>query len=149
MLPLWLRLVAILAAHPMHTTVSEIAWNRASGQTRLRVRGFADDLGAAAANAEGGASSDSAAPRYVLSRLTICDGSGRAVAIVTEAVEHRGDAVVVLLSGMLPRGLHDVRIGNRLLVERFADQINIVRVTGDGRALSLLFTRGDGPKALP
>ncbi len=149
MLPLWLPLVAILATHPMHTTVSEITWDRASGQTRIRVRGFADDLGAAATDAEGGASPDSAAARYVLSRLTISDGSGRPVAIMSEAVERPGDAIVVLLSGVLPRGIHDVRIGNRLLVERFADQINIVRITGDGRALSLLFTRGDGPKALP
>ena len=38
---------------------------------------------------------------------------------------------------------------NRVLTERFADQVNLVRATYAGRSATLIFTRGDGPKALP
>jgi hypothetical protein len=44
-----------------------------------------------------------------------------------------------------PRG---VRLTNAVLFDTFPDQINIVQASFDGRAHTVLFTHGDGPKAL-
>jgi hypothetical protein len=44
--------------------------------------------------------------------------------------------------------LDGLRVSNRVLVELYADQVNIVQATVGARRASLLFTRGDGAKAL-
>jgi hypothetical protein len=46
-------------------------------------------------------------------------------------------------------GLTGTRIRNRLLCDRFPDQVNVVRATYDGRSATLLFTPGDPAKPLP
>lgn len=53
------------------------------------------------------------------------------------------------MRGRADGGLHGAGISNAVLTDRFADQVNVVRATYDRRTATLIFTRGEGPKALP
>ncbi|MGH7629408.1 MAG: DUF6702 family protein [Gemmatimonadales bacterium] len=133
----------LLGAHPMHTSVTELAHEPASRTVAVTVRVFADDFTAAAG------AGDSAAAAYLRPRLTLTDRAGRPIALRWERLEPAGAALLLRLRGDAPAGLAGVRVTHTLLCDRFDDQINIVRATYAGRGASLLFTRGDPPKTLP
>ncbi len=58
-------------------------------------------------------------------------------------------SLILRLRGRVDGGLAGSRVDNRILTDRFADQVNVVRATYGRRTATLIFTRGDGPKALP
>jgi hypothetical protein len=84
---------------------------------------------------------------YVRATLVLRDSGGRAIAAAQCTTQRQGDVTWIRFAASTPtaRGL---RLSNTLLVELFADQINIVQASIPGRARTLLFTRGDGPKPL-
>ena len=146
-LPLAALLLA-LAGHPMHTSVAEIGHDRSTGEVRVAIRLYSDDLADAvpAALVPG---ADSALARYTRVRFLLADRTGRPVALTWAGSERAGDAVVLRLRGHLPGGLRGTRVVSRLLHERFLDQVNVVRVSEGGRTATLLFLRGDESRALP
>ena len=135
--------VPLLAAHPMHTSVTELAHESASGTVAVTIRTFADDFTAAAG------AGDSAAAAYVRARVRLTDRSGRPIVLRWERVEPAGEALLLRFRGDAPAGLAGGKLRHTLLCERFADQVNIVRATYGGRSTSLLFTPGDPAKPLP
>jgi hypothetical protein len=138
----------IPAAHPMHTTVTEITYDRPTRAAAIRVRVFADDFTAAVA-AQEGASGDSAVSLYVRRSFVLTGRSGQALPIHWDGAEREGDVVLLRLRVGVPDGLSGTKVLSTLLCERFEDQVNVVRASYDGRASTLLFTRGDRAKALP
>jgi hypothetical protein len=137
------------ARHPMHTAVTEITHIAGASITSIRIRVFADDFGAIAAGALGSGATDSTMSRYVRERLTVAYPSGRPITLRWAGARRDGDVIVLTLEAHTPGGLGGARVFSGLLTERFDDQINIVRATYDGRTTTLLFTPGDGSKALP
>jgi hypothetical protein len=143
------RLVAALltlplpGAHPMHTSVTELIHEPASGSVSVEVRVFADDFTAAAG------AGDSAAAAYLRTHLVLTDRRGRSIPLRWERREPAGDALLLRVRGLAPAGLAGARVRHSVLCERFEDQVNLVRVQYGGRSVSLLFTPGDGAKALP
>ena len=125
-------MLAALAAHPLHTTLTQLDFTAADRSVRLTVRGFSDDLHAAL----GGDLTDSAAARYL--PLAWCG-------------LQRSDGVVWLcLRGVAPADARGVKVRIGVLFELYADQINIVQTSRDGRrGGALLFTRGDPPRPVP
>jgi len=136
------------AVHPMHTSVTEISYDAGSRTAAIRIRVFADDF-AAAMGPDSGAPADSAMSSYVRANFTLVDRSGRSLPIQWLGAERAGDVVLLRLSARAPDGLAQAKVLNALLADRFADQVNIVRALYDGRAATLLFTRGEPAKALP
>lgn len=136
------------AVHPMHASVTEISYDAGSRTAAIRIRLFADDF-AAAVGADSGAPADSAMSRYVRASFTLADRSGRALPIQWLGAESAGDVVLLRLRVRAPDGLAQAKVLNALLADRFADQVNMVRALYDGRAATLLFTRGEPAKALP
>lgn len=136
------RLLVLLAgllpagAHPTHTSSAELVYQADSVRVALRV--FADDMAGVGA-----------IPRYVDRRFAIVDRSGARVALRWVEAETSGDVLTIRLEGVLPGGMSGARVGNAILTERFDDQVNVVRATYGGRAATLIFSRGDAPKALP
>lgn len=130
-------------AHPLHSTLTTIAWHDDRRLLEVAVRVFTQDL----ADAAGSAVSDSAACGYATSVLSIRDAAGRALHATTCAIERAGDVTWVRLDipAASPAGL---RALNAFLFDRFPDQINIVQANLAGRARTILFTSGDGPKPL-
>ena len=142
-------LVALLAAgavagHPMHTSVTELTHDPSTGSLTVVVRVFADDFADAA-----GGTSDSVAAAYLRRGLSVSDRFGRPIRLQWQRLEPAGDALLLRLRGHAPAGVFGGRLRQMILCDRFADQVNVVRV-GDGRQrANLLFVPGDEAKALP
>ncbi len=139
----------IAAAHPMHTTVAEITYDRPGRMAAIRIRVFADDFGTAVPAQSDAAIRDSAMSRYVRRAFVLTGRSGQALPIHWDGAERQGDVVLLRLRADAPDGLSGAKVLSALLCERFDDQVNVVRASYDGRAATLLFTGGDRAKALP
>jgi hypothetical protein len=136
------------AAHPMHTSVTEIVQEEDGRSVRIGMRLFADDLEEAIGTPTDGAGSDSLISAYVRRRFVIAYEAGSQVLLQWDGAELVGDVLRVRLRAAAPQGLAGVRLTNSVLCERFEDQVNVVRATYDGRAATLIFTRGDPAKPL-
>lgn len=137
--------LAALHAHPLHTSVTEVVADP-GGQVRVAIRVYADDLNGAAGTSA--LPPDSAVARYVRGRFALRDRADRPVILRWGGVTRHEDAVVIRLEGALPGGLPGARLANLLLTERFRDQVNVVRASWPGGSVTLLFTPGDGGKAV-
>ena len=150
----WARTMGLAAAllltgarHPMHTAVTEITHRAGTSIVDVRIRLFADDFGSI--GPPGSTATDSAMSRYVRRRFTVANPAGRPIPLTWNSAKREGDVILLSLEAHAPRELRGVRVFSGLLTERFGDQINIVRITYDGRTTTLLFTPGDTPKVLP
>jgi hypothetical protein len=141
-----LALLVGLRAHPLHTSITEIV-AEPGGQVRVAIRIYADDLrGAASAGTT--VPPDSAFARYVRAWFALRDRADRPVLLRWSGLDRHEDAVVIRLEGALPGGLPGARVANLLLTDRFHDQVNVVRATWPGGSTTLLFSPGDGGKAV-
>jgi len=140
-------LVAVLgglALHPLHTTLTQLAYRDADGTVEATVRVFADDFRAALK----GEVTDSAAVTYLRSTFALADPTGRPLVTTWCGIRRTGDLLWLCLRAAA-HGLSGLRVRVALLFDRYADQINIVQATYGGRRTALLFTSGDAPKSLP
>jgi hypothetical protein len=141
--------------HPLHTTITTIAYDAASHQATVTVRVFTNDLDTAIARRTRGRTlatgqpSDSASFAYLASEFTAAGRDGRPLPAQWCGSRVTGDLLWACLRLTTPGGLSGVRIRNQALVELFDDQVNVVMADYDGRRESLLFTKGDGAKPLP
>jgi hypothetical protein len=137
-------LIAALVTHPLHTTLTQVAYREADRTLELTVRAFADDF-RAALKAD---VTDSAAAAYLRSTVTVFDRSGRALALSWCGLRRVEDAFLFCLRASAPEGLKGLRVRVAILFERYDDQINIVQASNGGRRTALLFLVGDLPKPL-
>jgi uncharacterized protein DUF6702 len=137
--------LALLAAHPLHTTLTELAYRDADRTVEASVRVFADDFRAAL----GRDPEDSAAAAYVRSTFTLADDAGQPLAVAWCGLKRSGDVLWLCLRAPAPQGLSGLRVRVALLFDTYGDQINIVQARYGGRRAALLFTSGDPLKALP
>jgi hypothetical protein len=138
-------LLGALALHPLHTTLTQLAYRDGDHMVEATVRVFADDF-RAALRAD---VSDSAAVSYLRSTFTLADRAGRPLAIAWCGLRRTGDLLWLCLQAPAAQGLSGLRVRVALLFERYSDQINIVQASYAGRRAALLFTSGDAAKALP
>jgi hypothetical protein len=138
-------LLGALALHPLHTTLTQLAYRDSDHMVEATVRVFADDF-RAALRAD---VSDSAAVAYLRSTFTLADHAGRPLAIAWCGLRRTGDLLWLCLQAPAAQGLSGLRVRVALLFERYSDQINIVQASYAGRRAALLFTSGDAAKALP
>jgi hypothetical protein len=148
-------LVALGGWHPLHTTITTVAYDATAHTATATIRIFADDLARAveqglgtkrAAGQAAGPAADTAAVEYIRRKFTIANRDGRPVPLLSCGIRVTGDLRWICLRASLPQGLSDVRIGDAVLTDVYADQVNVVMTEDGGRHGSLLFTRGDGPK---
>ncbi len=144
-------LSAPASAHPLHTSLTEISYDARVRAYVVSIRVFADDFGATVAMRTGapalagGVPADAAVARYVASSLRFADGAGRPLAPSWCGMRRAAEALFVCVRVAAPAG-GGLRLRNALLVDRFADQVNIVRATVAGAVRTVLFTAGDGVK---
>ena len=149
------RVVAPAATeHPLHTSFAEVAYDPAAQLVTVSLRVFADDVSADVARRIGvragpdGVPSDGAVFRYVATRFTVVSARGEALAFRWCGARRVGVQLFVCLRAPAAAPLAGARVRSTILTDAFADQVNIVQVTYDGRRKTLLFTRGDGAKVL-
>ncbi len=141
-----LALAACLAvlplAHPIHLSSTRIDLVADGRGVEVQVRAFTDDLEEALAADEGrlrrfgprpDATLDSALARHLRARLALVAG-GAPIALRYVGHERVDDAVEAYLEGTLPAPPRAITVTQRLLLDRFADQQNLVfLVRGAGR----------------
>lgn len=136
-------------AHPLHTSFTDVRHDAARAVVQLTVRVFADDFRVAAAHFARASSprpraaDDSVLARYARARLRLIDARGRPVTLAWGGVRDEGETLAITLVATGVRSVAGVRVGNALLLESFADQVNIVRTMSGTRRRSLLFTVRD------
>ena len=135
--------LALLLAHPLHTTLTQLGWRPEDRTVELTIRSFSDDYQAV------GGTTDSAMAGYLASTVTVWDQSGRPVALTWCGVRRSDDLLWLCVRAPAPRGPAGLRVSVRVLFERYRDQVNIVQAAYDGRRESMLFTPGDAPRRLP
>lgn len=144
-----------MRVHPLHTTITTIAYDTASHQATVTIRIFTSDLDTAVARRSHAhllanvPLGDSASFAYLGAAFTAVGRDGRPLTLQWCGSRTTGDLLWACLRLAAPLGLAGVRIRNQALVELFDDQVNVVMADYGGRRESLLFTKGDGAKALP
>jgi hypothetical protein len=134
-------------AHPLHTTLTTLVLDGRGGAS-VSMRGFADDLEAAAGSrpANSIAQRDAALAVYVRSRFALRDQRGTALALAPCGV--RREELLVFVCLRTTAASAPVLVEQGVLAERFSDQVNIVRVERGGARSTLLFTRESQRKPL-
>ena len=144
--PVLLLAAGMHATHPLHSTLTTIAWDSRTHTLQVAVRVFTQDLSDALTR-NTVASPDSAVCRYARGALIVRDRTGRSLATERCTIDRTGDVTWIRLEATTadPTGF---RLLNSFLFELFDDQVNVVQATLRGRTRTMLFTRGDGLKSL-
>ena len=135
--------------HPLHTTLAELSIAQ-DGGVQIVLRVFVDDFSAAVAgratigSAPIATPHDSATARYLGATMVLTDGSGRPVALVLTNMRRTDDLLWITLRAPALRTVAGAHLTNRVLFDRWDDQVNIVQTTIGGRRQTLLFTKRDG-----
>lgn len=142
-------------AHPLHTTLTELTYDPAARAVRLSVRVFADDFSAAVIHGRPAAPGapivvppDSAMVRYLVGKLVLADRAGRVIPLRWCGTRRAAEVLFLCLRAPVAAPPAGARVRNAVLTELFADQVNVVRAMVGGSPQTLLFTPGDGMKAL-
>ena len=134
-------------AHPLHTTLADIQLDRGTGSVRVMVRVFADDVDGGIARVEGAAAvTDARRVAYVSGRLGIADQHGRSVSLQACGLTRRANLLWICLTGRVRSAT--LMVSNALLVDVYADQVNLVQATDGHVKRTVLFTRGDHAKSI-
>jgi hypothetical protein len=142
------------AAHPLHTSLAEVAYDAATRSVTVTLRVFADDFSAdvvrrtGARPGPGGVPPDDAMLRYVAARFTVVTARGDTLPFRWCGARRTDVQLFLCLRAPAPAPPGGGRVRSAILSETFADQVNIVQVSHGGRRQTLLFTRGDGAKTL-
>lgn len=153
-------LVAPALAHPVHTSVAEADYNRATRTLEIAVRVFADDFEAAlSARAREKISLEKTPPAqldalirtYVTESFTVRTPEGKPVACrwIGRELKDRANELWLYFEAGLPDGIVGARLRHALLTEQFSDQLNSIRVSDGARTFTLLFFPDRGEKIVP
>ncbi|MBA3671359.1 MAG: hypothetical protein H0W68_04980 [Gemmatimonadaceae bacterium] len=137
-------------AHPIHSTMTDITIDERRATLRIMIRVFAGDFGTAVTlgQAEHPAmAGESVALGYVRRSLVLLDGD-RPVPLRFCGTRRAAEVRWICMEASVPARRSGLRLGNTIMTNLFADQVNIVRSMVDGAPRSLMFTRGDGAKPL-
>lgn len=138
-------IAAVLLAHPLHTTHTDLVESDAG--VTVHIRTFTDDLRSAVGKRER-AVDDSALAHYLRETVTLSDSSGRSLPLSFVGQELQGEITILRLRAPATH-LASARFSQLMHMELFSDQVNVVQVSYSGRKVSLLFVPGDTPKRLP
>ncbi|MFN8651474.1 MAG: DUF6702 family protein [Gemmatimonadales bacterium] len=141
-----LSLLALAAAHPLHTTHTDVVEEH--GVVTIQVRAFTDDL-THAVRTRLGAVDDSAMVRYLRGTVTLLDPAGHAVSLTWVGREVQGDITLLRVRATGLTALHGARIRQAMHMELFTDQVNVVVAGTGSQRTTFLFVPGDDPKPLP
>lgn len=143
-----------LAAHPLHTTMTELTFRPADRTAVAIVRVFVDDFGTAVGRHTGvrPAADHTVPPRaafaYLSRALIVIGRDGQRLPLTWCGERRAGEVLFMCVRAPAPGGLRGMRVASTLMFEMFSDQVNIVQTVDGRRKQSLLFTPGDRPKLI-
>ena len=134
-----LLLAVALAWHPLHASSAVVVVPAGSERGTVSLRVFAEDFPPGRDRR--------AIARYLEQRLHLSRDRQRLI-LTLEQERMEGDAQILELSFPTPGTCRGVSVWNAVLVERFADQVNLVQVRCGTSVKHLVFGPGEGPKRL-
>lgn len=122
-----------LTAHPLHTSFTEIARER-TGHVAISIRLFADDFGATLDSlsklpAARGSAPDAVARAYFERSVALVDRSGAQVPLTWCGMSSTEGLTFLCARSVEPVSEKSLRFRNKLMFDRFSDQLSIVRWT--------------------
>ena len=151
-------LVAFTAfAHAYHASIMEVKVNPQTQQLEVALKVFTDDLEKGLSEGQPSAIRlDQTSPVVVqpllasyLQRTIVFSGKpGENMPLKYIGMEKENDAHWLYFSVKLPRPVQGIRLQQRLLLEQFPDQMNIVNVEANGKKQSALFRDGNEAQVL-
>ena len=131
------------AAHPLHTSYTEIVRDARTGALTVSVRLFADDFGAAIASMSRlsrGAPVDYVVRSYFDRAVAIAGSDGRPIALAWCGMRSVNGLTWLCARSVGPAPAGKLRVRNALMFDRFADQVSIVRWTGSSGARTFVLS---------
>ena len=137
------------AAHPLHTSLTEISYVQPTSTITVQVRVFAQDMDSVLnRGSRRSVASDSAIFGYFNRHLALSDERSRVVVLVPCGIRREGDALFACVRARHAASIATLTMRNELLLDLFDDQINIVQVKSGSSRRSLLFTKSAVRKRL-
>ena len=145
------------AAHKYYASLARAEYSEETKTVEVALRVFADDLELALTRRSGrkvylDKTKDAAdlALAYLRETFEVGGRDGRRVELQWVGMETQGDVAWLYFEAPLPEGLAGATLRDRVLLELFRTQVNIVNLKYGGRKLDLVFKRGDdGPRRIP
>lgn len=139
------------AAHPLHTTITDVVTDGRSVRASIRI--FGDDFNAAIARREPRAQSsppafERAAFAYIARTFVLRRDRGGTVPLQWCGLRRENDLLLLCVHASLPPGTGQWSLSSTLLHEMFDDQVNVVRIMRGTTRQHMLFVRGDGAKTI-
>ena len=147
--------------HKFHATITQLEYNAKEQSVEAVIRFFADDFETAISQhakreikfntpqALKDKANSEAVFGYVRERFELKGKNGNTVKLAWVGMEIQADMVWVYFEGKLPGGLSGAQLRNRLMQERFDDQVNIVNFKFDGKQTGMMFNVHEGFKVVP
>jgi hypothetical protein len=145
------------AAHKYYASLARAEYNDETKTVEVALRVFADDLELALTRRSGrkvylDKTKDAAdlALAYLRETFEVGGRDGRRVELRWVGMETQGDVAWLYFEAPLPEGPSGATLRDRVLLELFRTQVNIVNLRYGGAKLDLVFKRGDdGPRRIP
>ncbi|GAB2965866.1 hypothetical protein GCM10027048_39810 [Hymenobacter coalescens] len=152
-----LLLVTAAWAHAYHASIMEARLNAKTQQLEVSLKVFTDDLETALSHGQPRPVSIAETPAAQLTpllsgylRRTVAVGTrpGEALPLNYLGLQQDKDAYWLHFSVKLPAATRSLTLRHRLLMEQFADQMNIVNLEAGGKKQSALFRAGNEEQQL-
>ncbi|WP_400193811.1 DUF6702 family protein [Hymenobacter sp. B81] len=144
-------------AHAYHASIMELRVNPDKQQLEISLKVFTDDLEKALSEGQPRPVSLEQSPAgtvqpllaaYLRQRIGFTGKPGEALPLSYLGMQRENDAHWLFCTVKLPRPLRGVQLQHRLLLEHFADQMNIVNLEAGGKKQSALFRDGHDTQLL-
>lgn len=159
---LFLLLVGVLLslaawAHAYHASIMEVRYNTQKQQLEVALKVFTDDFEKALSVGQPKAVSFEQTPRPQVSQLTIellrksltfGTKPGETLPVQFLGFEKDHEAHWLYLAVKMPKPTNTLLLRHKLLLETFADQMNIVNLDAGGKKQSALFRDGNEEQKL-
>lgn len=127
-------------SHPIHSSTLILRDGPARGQLAVELRAFIDDFPPG--------DTGEAIEKYLADKVTILDRKKRRIELRYRSHMIDGAVLKVQLMADAPFGVSGGSVRNRLVQEKFADQVNVVEIATGGRHALLVFLASDGEKPI-
>ena len=139
-----------VGAHKFYTSLARVEYNEEAKTVEVALRVFADDLELALTRRSGRRvylDRTKDAPDLVIAYLRetfeITGRDGRRAELRWVGMETEADRAWLYFEAPLPDGLSGATLRDRVMLELFRTQVNLVNLKYGGRQLDLVFRRGD------
>lgn len=147
---------AAAAAHKFYTSLARVEYNAEGKAAEVTLRVFADDLELALRRRAGREvrldrtkDADQLVLAYLRDTFELKNRDGEVKALKWVGMELRAGVAWLYVEAEMPEGLSGARLRDHVLFELFEEQVNTVSVRYPGASADLVFTRGDGERAVP